>query len=72
MVISMLPIVNNRIRKISNGTIITAVGTGEEGYSGDRGAATSASLYTPYAIAVDSSGTIYLADTFNQRIRNVR
>ncbi len=50
--------VNNRIRKItiSTGIITTIAGTGSTVYSGDYGAATSATLYYPSAVAVDSSG----------------
>ncbi len=50
---------NSVIRKvtISTGIITTIAGTGATGYSGDYGAATSAVLFNPYGIAVDSSGT---------------
>ena len=51
---------NNRIRKVtvSTGIITTIAGTGSYSYSGDNGAATSAALYYPYGVAVDSSGRI--------------
>ena len=49
---------NNRIRKVSTGIITTIAGTGSTGYSGDNGAATSATLYEPYGVAVDASGRI--------------
>jgi len=63
---------NNRIRKVNTGgTITTVAGTGTAGYSGDGGAATSAKLYYPYDVAIDSSGNLYIADTFNHRIRKV-
>ncbi len=39
-------------------TITTIAGTGATGYSGDNGAATSATLHNPQEIVVDSSGTI--------------
>ena len=39
-------------------TIITIAGTGTGSYSGDNGAATSATLYYPYGVAVDASGRI--------------
>ena len=62
---------NNRIRKVSGGTISTVAGNGEAGYSGDGGAATSAALYYPTGIALDEFGFLYIADTNNQRIREV-
>ena len=64
---------NNRIRKItvSTGIITTIAGTGTAGYSGDNGAATSAQINYPFGVAVDASGNVYIADTFNYRIRKV-
>ncbi len=63
----------HRIRKVSTATgiISTVAGTGAAGYSGDGGAATSAALNYPHAVVVDSSGTIYIADSSNHRIRMV-
>ncbi len=61
---------NNRIRRISSGGVISTVaGTGTASYSGDGGAATSATINGPYDIALDGSGCVYLADTNNNRIR---
>src|ERR1017187_8041641 len=62
---------NNRVRKVSNGVITTVAGNGLYGYSGDNGPATSAHLYTPFGVAVDSVGNLYIADTGNYRIRKV-
>ncbi len=62
---------NYRIRKIGNGIITTVAGDGEQMYSGDGGAATSAGLDTPTGIAVDAAGNLYIADSHNQRIRMV-
>ncbi len=57
---------NNCIRKVDTSGIITTVaGNGTEGYSGDGGPATSAELDRPYGVAVDQSGNIYIADTYN-------
>jgi hypothetical protein len=53
------------------GTIVTFAGGGTEGYSGDGGPATSAALDRPWRVAVDASGNVYIADTFNYRIRKV-
>ncbi len=63
---------NQRIRKVSsNGTITTLAGNGVAGFSGDGGFATSASLDFPLGIAMDSAGTLYVADGNNNRIRRV-
>ncbi len=63
--------VNQRVRKISGGIITTVAGNGTEGYSGDGKAATSAELFGPSGVAVDSSGNLYIADTNNHVIRMV-
>jgi sugar lactone lactonase YvrE len=62
---------NNRIREVSGGVITTIAGTGTAGFSGDGGAATSAMLAGPTAVAVDSNGKVYIADTGNHRIREI-
>ena len=63
---------NSRIRKVdSTGNITTVAGTGTVGFSGDGGAATSAQLRNPYDVALDGSGNLYIADTWNHRIRKV-
>jgi uncharacterized protein (TIGR03437 family) len=62
---------NNRIRKVSNGVIVTVAGTGTQGYSGDNGPAISAELGFPYGVAVDAAGNLYIADFGNNRIRKV-
>jgi uncharacterized protein (TIGR03437 family) len=62
---------NNRIRKVSDGVITTVAGNGTEGFSGDNGPATSAQLYNPYGVAVDSAGNLYIADYGNNRVRKV-
>ena len=51
---------NSRIRKVtvSTGIITTIAGTGSESYSGDNGAATSATLSSPSGVALDASGRI--------------
>jgi hypothetical protein len=63
---------NDRIRKVTpTGVISTVAGSGVRGYSGDGGFAISAQLSGPYGIAVDSAGNLFIADTFNDRIRKV-
>ena len=62
---------NQRIRKVSGGNITTVAGTGTYGYSGDNAAATSANLASPQGVAVDGSGNIFIADSNNNRVREV-
>jgi sugar lactone lactonase YvrE len=76
---------NNRIRvvntqsstitvagvQIQPGDIATVAGTGNADYTGDNGPALSATLNSPYGVAVDGSGNLYIADTFNGVIREV-
>ncbi|MDL1963726.1 MAG: hypothetical protein LWW98_05190, partial [Deltaproteobacteria bacterium] len=63
---------NHRIRKVDTSGIITTVaGNGTWGYSGDGGPAAQAKLRYPSGVAVDASGNIYIADTYNNRIRKV-
>ncbi|MBM3768560.1 MAG: hypothetical protein FJW32_24530 [Acidobacteria bacterium] len=63
----------NRVRQIdTNGVIRTVAGTGQEGFSPDGVAATQAKLANPIGIAVDSAGLLYIADSYNHRIRRVR
>jgi uncharacterized protein (TIGR03437 family) len=61
-----------RVRKVSPAGIITTVaGDGSPGFSGDGGPATNAQLAGAYGIAVDSTGTLFIADPLNSRVRRV-
>ena len=61
---------NNRIRKITaSGDVTTLAGNGTAAF-GD-GIGTGASFSDPRGIAVDGNGTIYVADTGNNRIRKI-
>ncbi|WP_413757071.1 RICIN domain-containing protein [Streptomyces sp. MMBL 11-3] len=63
---------NHRIRKVTaDGKISTVAGTGVTGFRGDGGAAVSAQLNRPYAVAADGSDGFYIADAGNHRIRRV-
>jgi sugar lactone lactonase YvrE len=65
---------DNVIRKNdANGVITTVAGdaTHPPGFTGDNGAATSASLNDPRGVAVDTSGDIFVSDTGNNRVRRV-
>ncbi|MES2479230.1 MAG: T9SS type A sorting domain-containing protein [Bacteroidota bacterium] len=63
----------HRIRKITaaTGVITTLAGTGSSGYSGDGGAASAATFYSPIGLAVDYSGNVYVADVGNHCIRKI-
>jgi trimeric autotransporter adhesin len=63
---------NNRIRLAqSGGSISTFAGNGGFSYSGDGGAATSAQMNSPHAVAVDNAGNYYIADSGNNVVRKV-
>ncbi len=62
-----------RVRKIAanTGTISTVAGSGQGGYSGDGGPATTAALLAPTGVAIDRFGNLYIADFGNNVIREV-
>jgi len=63
---------NSRIRKVTTSGIITTVaGNGQTEFSGDGGPPTAASLHNPQSVAVDATGNLLIADSFNFRIRKV-
>jgi trimeric autotransporter adhesin len=70
---------NNVIRKVAAGTgiITTVAGNGYEagspdgGYAGDGGPAVLAEINHPFGVALDGAGNLYIADTYNYRVRRV-
>ncbi len=63
---------NHRIRKVlTNGIAMTVAGNGSSGDEGDGALALQAALNAPLGVVVDASGVLFIADTFNQRIRRV-
>jgi sugar lactone lactonase YvrE len=64
---------NHRVRRIATatGVMTTVAGNGVEGFAGDNGVATAASIDSPNGLAVDGAGNLYLADTHNGRVRQV-
>ena len=62
----------HRIRQVTpSGTIRTFAGTGKPGFSGDGGPAVAAQLHSPYGLAFDNGGNLYIADLGNGRVRRV-
>src|SRR5262249_25676675 len=66
-------VTGERVRKVdaSTGIIRTIAGTGAQGFSGDGGLATLATMNTPLHLAVDGSGNVYVTDTANERVRKL-
>jgi sugar lactone lactonase YvrE len=63
-----------RIDKVApDGTVSPYAGSGSSsyGFSGDGGPALSAKITEPWGIALDAAGNLYIADTWNNRIRKV-
>lgn len=55
----------------SCGLIAPLAGTGDRGFGGDGGPADKALLASPHGLAADREGNLYIADSFNHRIRRV-
>ena len=62
----------NRVRKIGpDGLVTTIAGTGQKGSGGDGGPAASAEFNGPHSLAVTKEGDIFVADTWNNRVRKI-
>jgi sugar lactone lactonase YvrE len=60
------------IRKLDTlGNITTIAGTGTQGFTGDAGPASAATLDSPQGLAIDATNNLYIADTHNHRIREL-
>jgi hypothetical protein len=63
---------NERVRMVSTSGIITTIaGDGTQAYSGDGAAATAAELGNPAGLAFDTESNLYIADSYNNRIRKI-
>lgn len=63
---------SHRVRKVdTHGIITTVAGNGQAGYSGDGSPATNASLYFPQTLTMDAQGNLFIADSYNHRVREV-
>ena len=63
---------NHRVRCVSpNGLIRTIAGNGVAGFAGDDGPASASQLNSPYGLAFDFAGNLYIADLGNARIRRI-
>ena len=70
---NLLIVQNMRVRKVdlTTGLITTIAGNGAVGYSGDGGPAIDARFSWPQGIAADTAGNLFLADTYNNCIREI-
>ncbi len=66
-------VLNQRVRRLNlvDGLVTTIAGTGTAGFSGDSGPAVNARLTMPQAIALGIDGSLFVADTGNDRIRRI-
>src|SRR5262245_45420906 len=65
-------IYGHRVLKYApDGNVTTIAGTGEEGYGGDDGPALKAKFYEIHDLVVSPEGDVYVADSFNYRIRKI-
>ena len=64
---------NHVVRRVDavTGIVTTMASAGEQGYTGDGGPATEATLYEPYSLEVDTDGSIYIVDRLNAAVRRV-
>jgi len=62
----------NVIQRVTPAGVVTTIaGTGQSGFSGDGGLPLAAQLSSPFGVAIDASGSIYVADHANNRIRRI-
>ena len=62
----------HRVFSVTGGVAAVVAGTGQPGFSGDGGVPSSAQLNHPFGIAIDASDNVFIADTHNNRIREIQ
>lgn len=62
---------NQVLERLPNGSLTSLAGNGQAGFGGDGGPASAAELDDPQGLAVSSGGTVYVADSGNNRIRTI-
>src|SRR5258707_6762451 len=68
----LVELTGQRVRKVGTDHLLTTVaGTGQKGDSGDGGPAAKAEFNGMHSLAVARNGDIYLADTWNNRVRKI-
>lgn len=68
----LVELTGHRVKKIDrSGNVTTIAGTGRKGEAGDGGPAAEAELNGPHALALAPNGDIYVADTWNNRVRRI-
>src|SRR6185436_9718495 len=68
----LVEMTGHRVRKVDSRSVLTTVaGTGVQGDSGDGGLALQAQFNGMHSLAVAPSGDLYLADTWNNRVRKI-
>src|SRR4029079_12576202 len=61
----------HRLIRVKDGHAEVVAGNGEKGFGGDGGPAKGAELNSPHNIAITPGGDIFIADTFNSRVRRI-
>ncbi len=61
----------HRLIRVKDGRAEVVVGNGQKGSGGDGGPAAKAQLNSPHSMAIAPSGDVYIADSFNCRVRKI-
>ena len=70
-ILTLLTLLGLSFSVARSATVLTLVGTGAKGFSGDGGPADKAELNNPYGVARGPDGFVYICDMDNHRIRRV-